>query len=61
MTYGSGLEHLWGGSSFDELSEMRQGLERDGGGGFDWNFHQNIPESLGTWLPGPGVELPPEH
>lgn len=33
----------------------------DGGGGLGWNFHWNIPDSLGIWLPGAEVELPPEQ
>lgn len=26
-----------------------------------WNFHPNIPHSLGIWMPGAGVKLPPKH
>lgn len=31
------------------------------GGGLDWNFHPNIPESLDIWMPRPEVMLPPKH
>lgn len=39
------------GSSFGGLSEMQQGLERDGGGGLGWSFHENIPDSgyMNAW------------
>lgn len=48
-------------SSFGRLSDMRQGLERVGGGGLGWSFHQNIPDCLTLWISVAGVELPPEH
>lgn len=60
---GSGLKHLWGRShvwlTFWDEAEFR---EREMGDG-DWRgaSHQNIPDSLGVWMPGVGVELWPEY
>lgn len=54
--------HLWGwvSSSFGGLSEIRQGLEKDGGGGLGWSFLLNLPDSLGIWMPRTRMKLPPE-
>lgn len=41
---------------------MRQDLKREKWGrGLRWSFHQNIPDSLGAWVPRAEMELPPEH
>lgn len=50
-----------GGLTLGGLSEMWQGLDRDEGGVLGWNSHQNIPNSLGIWMSGARLKLPPEH
>lgn len=48
-------------SSSSVLSAVQQGLEQDGEEGLEWSFHLNFPDPLGIWMPGVGVELPPEQ
>lgn len=44
---------LFQGWSLDWGNSRRGGLER--------SFHGIIPDFLGLWMPGTGVNLPPEH
>lgn len=44
--------------AFGEFSEMWQGLEK---GSLRWTVYENIPDSLGMWTPGAGMELAPEQ
>ena len=58
---GGSLSNLWGDIGLEHLSEMWQGLEQDGRGDLGWSFHLNIPDSLGIWMPGAGMNLPPRQ
>lgn len=53
---------LGGGASDGGLSRGRSlDWSNSRGGDLGWRPHPNNSDSLGIWLPGPGVTLPPQQ